>query len=690
MAATPQPDLFSPIELEALRLDEELTIPEWMDRYLYLPREDHPQAGPYHTNRTPYARGIGETISDPTTTIIDWVASRQVGKTVMMTGVDGFYCDQQPTPILHTMPTEDAVKAYADNRFRHHVEQSEGFQRNVPASRNAMRGMIKQFVSNSLYFAWAGSIASVVSTPIGVCILDELDLYPASAEGQVDPAEAAIETTTNFPGRKIIRASTPSLASTGIWQAFLTSLQHLFFVPCPHCGRYQVLTFRGTREGKDAERLGEHYGVTWPADCRDRHRIAAEQLAWYECRYCAGRIPNHQKPWLLLRGLWLPIIQDRKNPYAWDDTLAQEFLSLYAKPIADACASDTPSAILGGRTAHHARRLLDPDGTIEWADPWSTHVGFRLDGLYSPFDGRSWWAFAAKFLETKEFPIQLKVFRQHWQGLPWLQKTIELSDELLRKYIGTHTMGVVPKGTRVLTAGVDVHDYRYVLGVYGWGDDDRLPLIYCTEVDTWDAVVEVLFRSAWSIEQATPDTLHVTMAFVDTGWNTAVEYDHVREWPDRCRAIKGVTGTAMAGAPWRIRKIEHSPHTGKPYPGGLPLVLLNVDMLKDELVLRRLTVDPGQPGSVIFPVDVPDWWLAGLTAEQKVPHVNRRTGQATEEWIVVDGKPNHPLDATVYGLAAGNFIGATRLRPGTQPPRQTHHARTRRPWHGVRKQKRRR
>ena len=66
-----------------------------------------------------------------------------------------------------------------------------------------------------------------------------------------------------------------------IEKAFAESDQRRFHVPCPHCGTFQVLEWRG---------------VAWPEGEPAR--------AFYACQTCGGVIEEHDKPELLAAGEW--------------------------------------------------------------------------------------------------------------------------------------------------------------------------------------------------------------------------------------------------------------------------------------------------------------------------------------------------------------------------------------------------
>ena len=102
----------------------------------------------------------------------------------------------------------------------------------------------------------------------------------AAGTEEGDPVDLAIRRTGTFANRQIAMVSTPTIAEVSrIEQAYLESDQRKYYVPCPHCGAFQVLRWAQ---------------VKWP------DRKPAE--AWYECERCHGQIADHHKPEMLERG----------------------------------------------------------------------------------------------------------------------------------------------------------------------------------------------------------------------------------------------------------------------------------------------------------------------------------------------------------------------------------------------------
>jgi phage terminase large subunit GpA-like protein len=120
--------------------------------------------------------------------------------------------------------------------------------------------------------------------PARYLLLDEIDGYPADVDKEGDPVGLAEARQRTFARRKTIKASTPTIAgASAIEAAYSATDQRRYFVPCPHCGEYQVLEFRR---------------LTWT-----KLKLPPEK-AVYLCAHCEGRIEERHKTAMLEHGEW--------------------------------------------------------------------------------------------------------------------------------------------------------------------------------------------------------------------------------------------------------------------------------------------------------------------------------------------------------------------------------------------------
>ena len=157
-----------------------------------------------------------------------------------------------------------------------------------PKSRDSGNTLLhKKFPGGHITLCGANSPQSLAMRPIRVVLKDDKDRFPTSAGGEGDPGALADKRTTTFHNRKIIEASTPTTeGSSQIAAAYEESDQRRFYVPCPHCGVFQPLSWSGIKWAKGAD---NHWNDSPP---------------WYECDSCQGAIQEEDKARVLRGSRW--------------------------------------------------------------------------------------------------------------------------------------------------------------------------------------------------------------------------------------------------------------------------------------------------------------------------------------------------------------------------------------------------
>ena len=129
--------------------------------------------------------------------------------------------------------------------------------------------MHKAFPGGFIAMAGANSAAFPGIRPVRVVLQDKVDRYPASAGKEGDPSDLADKRCVTFWNRKKVKTSTPTIKGISrIEKAYMESDQRRYWVPCPHCGKYQVL---------------EWEQVKWPKEGEGVKKKHKPKEAYYEC-----------------------------------------------------------------------------------------------------------------------------------------------------------------------------------------------------------------------------------------------------------------------------------------------------------------------------------------------------------------------------------------------------------------------
>ncbi len=361
------------------------------------------------------------------------MAASQVGKTEGMFNMLGYLIDQDPGPTLVVLPRENDAKSVSYNRVLPMIHGSPVLRNRMPVNADDMTKLEYRFDRMILFFAGSNSPADLASRPIRYLFLDEIDKYPRFSGREADPIKLATERQKTFWNKKTVKVSTPTTRDGYIFREFERSDQRRFFVPCPHCGGYQILVF------------GQ---IKWPEHERSAEKIRNERLAWYECEHCKKRIDDYQKQQMLSHGKWVP-----KD-----------------------CEINEQGEIWGEKIK-------------------SKHRGFWINSLYSPW--LNWSDIATEFLKSKDFIELLMNFVNSWLAEVWEEKIEETTVDRVRAHACEYTEGIVPDEAVVLTAGIDVQKDHFYYVIRGWGYEEQSWLVRSGSLEYWDDLVEVLFKTEY-------------------------------------------------------------------------------------------------------------------------------------------------------------------------------------------------
>lgn len=262
-----------------------LTVSEWAEEYRFLSPETAAEPGRWNNDRAPYQKGIMDAIHEPGVEQIVVMSSAQVGKTEAALNIIGYHVHMDPAPIMIVVPTLEIARHYVQDRILPMFRDSPVLQSRLSASTKRRRGQHNfhlQYKGGHITIAGANSPASLATRPIRILILDEVDRFPMMVGAEGDPIALARKRTQAYWNRKIIMISTPTLHGISrIELEYEKSDQRKFYVPCPHCGEYQILLF-----------------------ARIQYEENNPDSARYICEFCGQPWTDRQKVVALKRGVW--------------------------------------------------------------------------------------------------------------------------------------------------------------------------------------------------------------------------------------------------------------------------------------------------------------------------------------------------------------------------------------------------
>jgi phage terminase large subunit GpA-like protein len=614
MAGSPSP--WSPSELSVWAPPEDILVSEWAERYRVLPKQSA-IPGPWSNRLVPYAVGVMDAFIDPAVERITIMASVQSAKTESAYNMLGYAISQDPAPALVVMPTDKTLKR-VNRRLQDMITESPELAKEMTGDPDDMQKRLIMLRRMEIHFATAGSKSDLANVEARYVLLDEPDRYPSDTGDEGSPMEMAEARATTFWNRKIIQPCTPTVPDAYVNIEYERSDKRRFWVPCPHCGGFQVLKF------KQLKHQGEALGK-WPKDKRDPDYVKRERVARYECVHCWEEIDDRDKPGMLARGKWVP----DGHPIAQDGTMP---------PI-----------------------------------PPTSHVGFQWSALYSPF--RNFSEVAAQFWATRDDREKFKTFVNLWLAEPWKEVIKQRPASAILQLRTERPALTVPPGTLALTAGIDSQKLGFWVVIRAWtpapGGGLHSHLVRYGFVGSFGELERWLFADVYPVEHGSL-SYPVWRGGIDIGGGAgeageSTMTEQIYEWLRRTGRgrIFGVKGAARAlagGKKMSYSLIDKYPN-GKPIPGGIQLWHLDTGRFKDDIWSRVET------GRFHLHAETKELYARQLASEAK-----ERDRRGREVWVIQSGKDNHLLDCEVYAAAMADpecWGGVSVLaRFGEEPPQE--------------------
>lgn len=256
---------------------ERLPLNEWSEKHFHLSTDFATRNGPLTLYG--WQRAIFDAFTDPRVTEITGMLAIQMTKTLFLQCALAYVIAEDPGPVLLVEPKEKDAEAFSKKRLKPMLA-------NCPILRTVMLEdtskdntiLSKDFPGGSFTAVSALVPGNLAGRTIRYLLCDEIDKFPVSADKAGDPISLARGRTTNFGSlRKIIQVCSPTIkGESRIELAYESSDQRKPWVPCPHCGEFQILNWQQ---------------VKWGENLPETLRGGPEELpgpVYYQCGHCEG------------------------------------------------------------------------------------------------------------------------------------------------------------------------------------------------------------------------------------------------------------------------------------------------------------------------------------------------------------------------------------------------------------------
>lgn len=639
---------------------------KWAEEYRVVGQFSN-EPGRWSFDNFPYLRGPLQSASDPNVREVIVQAASQTGKTEMMLTMPLWVIHQNPAPTLLVWPDRDSVRRNMQGRVVPAIEECKEVLALVGADtlknkRKAKRGEsghgqgdlttydIKT-KSCTVMARWAGSQMQLRSAPARFVFPDEVSSYPPHAIGELR------QRSTTYADESLMFATgVPGLVDGPMDQLFKAGDQRRWWVPCIHCGVYQVLVWDQVR---------------WDNfETADANEAAA--TCHIVCRQCGAVIRDHERRAMVKRGMWAArdqrVIATPEGPQLkWIDA-PRPPATIHSYQISALYSTKLPLANLVREWIGN-RREMTPDFACG-----RLGESFSLSAKASTLD-------ELRALQREEGKEGAYALRKIPRGCRGVIVTVDVQNDLLYWL----AIGVAPD------AEADPQDKigrgygreRYWLIDYG-------PLPCPNETDL--AAAKPLLSRVWPLADdhelrlaAGPDHalnpagMRAARMFIDSGHRN----DEVMRFamaanmgrsPQRVYPLKGFspTGGKPVGEQVITKQLDKMAD-GSPIPGGIRYMRVHTDGVKTVLAGRLRSAPPtdgsphplaGAPEHVrrrliVLPYGNIDDLLSQLISEELI-QVRDRRGRRRWTWALREGRTdNHYADLWAYALA-GAWISAVR------------------------------
>lgn len=596
-------------------LHEYLSVPlvmrcsDWADKYRRIVKG--PEQGPWRTSRTPFALEPMN-CTDPENPVqkVVLMCATQLMKTEVLYNAIFKRIHLSPMDMMMVQPTLQDAKDHSSQRFTQTAKSIPQVIKRIAETRSRDETntlFTKEIADGSatLFFAGANSARSLASKPLGFAACDEIDGYPLDVDGEGDPLALVWERMSNFPRRKLLLCSTPTLKGFSRIEAeYLASDRRRFWVPCPHCSGTQVLEWGATQE----------YGIKWLKTPAGEPRA---ETATYVCKHCGASIEEHNKTAMFADGRWIP---------------------------------DAPGAQRGLVAGFHLSKLYSPLGWKSWAmlvEDWTKAMDAKRHGDAS----------------------RLKTFINTSLGDTWEDDGDKADQHALQRRAQDIPLRLVQPGFYAMSIGCDVQADRLHSGLWAWGPGMTRQLVDRQVFYGDPALPESEPGSPWAalteyrravVENTHRKPVRLLGTGVDTGGH------HTQAVYAYCRAHQRESVLALKGASQPGKPIIGRPtaqevnYRGEKIKRGVKLWPVGSDTAKTEIYGRLRIAQPG-PGFVLLSKQLPPDTFEQLTSE--VLHTKYIKGRPKLEWVLPSGRRNEDLDCGVYALAVAHWAAVDRWRP---------------------------
>ncbi|MFD2112033.1 terminase gpA endonuclease subunit [Thiorhodococcus fuscus] len=331
---------------------------------------------------------------------------------------------------------------------------------------------------------------------------------------------------------------------------------------------------------------------------------------------------------------------------------------------------------------------IDAKGAVCGPAPTASIAGYWLGGVAAAY--QSWQSLLENYLQGvreleltgKEETLEAKTYVD--QAMPYLSVSARKAGDIdhIDARQEDYPRYIIPAGVRGLLALVDTQKWSFEVAVIGHGVDnerwliDRFSILETPAgekiqppvyIEHWDVLLDRVINATYKLPDGREMRVHFTA--IDSGGHhdarskkqadqsesTRRAYDFWRKQRraglgHRLRLLKGASSATAPLVHESYPEARKDRHAGA--RGDIPVLMLNVDRLKDALDLDLQREVPG-PSYIHLPAWLPKHYREEIKAEQK--------GQ-DGRWHKIGSRRNETWDHLTYDSALWLHLGGDKVR----------------------------
>ncbi len=467
-----------------------LTLSQYADTHREIAQGSGAEPGKWKTSRHPMQREIMDALSDHSpVALVDLMKPVQWGATEIGINFTAYVVDRGIDSMLVAQPVKDLARSWSASKFEPAVD----LMPSLAAKIGNQPTLEKHFPGGTLWTIWANSSNQLRQRTARFGFADEIDEWPRDLSDQGSALAQFDGRFQSYGDRsKQYRTCTPTIARhSAIETCFLEGDQRYYRVPCPECGAHQVLDI-------------DHLLPNGTFACAVNGCVI---------------LPHHKTD----------MLRERSSC----DVCNEVPLRIITGTLADGKTQSYADDCACGRIDNPP----DPDGAY-WC-PTNPHAdrlhrSYHAWTAYTPDGlGISWQEIANKKAAADADPTKQAAFWNLQLGLPYAgERTEQNADEVEALAETGVTLGTVPRGALILTAGIDCQHDRFEVQIVGHGRGQRAWVVDYAVIDgdpsrpDGYADLDAYLQRTWAKENG--KQLHITDLAIDGGNWTEIVAQYVQ------------------------------------------------------------------------------------------------------------------------------------------------------------------